>query len=65
MITTNIWIARPYVAYCVEMIMKCLNVLYLNPSPFILFRCIMRMKVLFKKGCFSCFKTIVAIIISA
>ena len=26
-------IVRPCVAYCVEMIMKCLNVLYANPSP--------------------------------
>jgi len=46
-ITTILWIARPCVVHCVEMIMKCLNVLYVNPSPFILLRCIMRVKVLF------------------
>ena len=46
-ITTIVWIARPCVAHCVEMIMKCLNVLYVNLSPFILLRCIMRVKVLF------------------
>jgi len=42
-----VWIARTCVAHCVEMIMKCLNVLYENPSPFILLRCIMCVKVLF------------------
>jgi len=47
MITTIVWIARPCVAHSGEMIMKCLNVLYVNPSPFILLRCIMRVKVLF------------------
>jgi len=35
-------------AHCiVEMIMKCLNVLYANPSPFMLLRLVMRVKVLF------------------
>jgi len=53
------------VAHCVvEMIMKCLNVLCANPSPFMLLRCIMRVKVLFEKGYLSCFKTVVAITIS-
>jgi len=47
-ITAIVWIARPCVAHCVvEMIVKCLNVLCANPSPFMLLRCIMRVKVLF------------------
>ena len=46
-ITAIVWIARPCLAHRVEMIMKCLNVLYVNPWPFILLRCIMHMKVLF------------------
>ena len=46
-ITTIVWISRPCVAHWVEIIMKCLNVLYVNPSPFILLRCITRVKVLF------------------
>jgi len=36
-ITAIMWIARLCVAHCVlEMIMKCLNVIRANPSPFIL-----------------------------
>ena len=50
--------------YVVEMIMKCLNVLCANPSSFLLLRCIMRVKVLFEKECFSCFKIIVAMTIT-
>ena len=46
-ITAIVWIARSCAGHCIEMIMKCLNVLYVNPSPFILLRCIMRAKVLF------------------
>ena len=47
-ITAIVWIARRCVAHCVvEMIMKCLNVLCVHPSPFMLIRCIMRVKMLF------------------
>ena len=46
-ITAIVWTARPYVAHCVEMIMKCLNELCINLSPLMLLRCIMRVKVLF------------------
>ena len=47
MITAIVRIARLCVTHCVEMIMKCLNVLCVNPSPFMLIRCIMGMKLLF------------------
>jgi len=29
-----VWIARLCVAYCNELIMKCLNVIYVDPFPF-------------------------------
>ena len=46
-LTAFVWIARPCVAHCVvEMIMKCLNVIRANPSPFMLLRCIMRVNVI-------------------
>jgi len=46
-ITAIVWVARLCVDHCIEMIMKCLNVLYVHPSPFILLRCIMRVKTFF------------------
>ena len=30
-LTTIVWIARPCVAHCVELIMKCSNVMHVNP----------------------------------
>ena len=33
-ITAIVSIARPCMAYCIEMIMKCLNVIYVDPLPF-------------------------------
>jgi len=45
-ITAILWIARPCVAHYIEIIMKCFNVLYVNPSPFILLRGIMHTEVL-------------------
>jgi len=34
-ITAIVWIAKPCVAHRLEMIMKCLNVIRVNPFPFI------------------------------
>ena len=40
-ITATVWVARPCVAHCVvEMIMKCMYVKRVNPSPFHVFKCI-------------------------
>ena len=33
-LTAIVWIVRPCVAHCDELIMKCLNVLYVDPFPF-------------------------------
>ena len=33
-----VWIARPCVADCDELIMKCLNVLHVGPFPFHVFK---------------------------
>ena len=63
-ITAIVWVARLCVDHCIEMIMKCLNVLYVNHSPLILLRCVMRVKLLFGKRCFLCFQTIVAMTIN-
>jgi len=47
-LTAIVWITRPYVAhYVIEIIMKYLNVIRADPSPFMLLKCIMRVKVLF------------------
>ena len=42
-----VWIVKSCVAHSIQMIMECLNMLYLNPSPFIILRCFMRLTVLF------------------
>jgi len=56
-LTVIVWIARPCVDHCVlEKIMKCLNVFCANPSPFMLLRYIMHVKVLFWKRMFFVFQ---------
>jgi len=47
-LTAIVWITRPCVAHrVVEMIMKCLNVILADHSPFMLLRRIIRVTVLF------------------
>jgi len=37
-LTAIVWIERPCVAHCDEVIMKCLNVLHVDPFPFHVFK---------------------------
>ena len=33
-LTVIVWIARPCVAHCAELTIKCLNVIHVDPLPF-------------------------------
>ena len=51
-LTAIVWIARPCVAYSTELIMKCLNLLLVNPLPFMSLSFILWARVSLKKKVF-------------
>ena len=51
-LTAIVWIARPCVAYFVEMIIKCLNVLHANSLPFFVIKFYLMSEGEFEKGSF-------------
>ena len=51
-LTAIVWIARSCVAYSVELIMKCLNVLRANSFPFYVIKNYLVSEGAFEKECF-------------
>ena len=52
-LTAIVCIARPYMVYSAELIMKCLNVLRANSLPFYVIKFYLVSEVVFEKGSFD------------
>ena len=50
-----VWIARPCVTYYVEMFMKCLNVICVNPISIVCLKCKVYVRVMFCQRMFHVF----------